>query len=651
ADALADGLGLASAGSPQLRDGARQSASGADALADGLGLASAGSAELRAGVRSASEGADQLADGAGSLAAGTTAWADGADIYADGVETYAEGAHQFADGVTEYTGGVNALVTPVRDALARLPEWASWLEQIEQRIDTLTTDAIAWDAQVQALIEQARTLVRQAIDLAPEAAQVSAGVEAAVAKAGTLASEQATCPDDLDETACAAYRAGVAAAADQMADALAPVSERADDLAAAATPLEETGARLLALLDELSAASKQMVAWAPTVQDELTRLRESIPEGTPLSKEAVLALLDEFIAGGKQLDEGGQQLATGADQLAAGARALAAGARGLAEGTGQLSGGIAELSDGLGQLSTGVDAYTGGVDQAAGGARLLADGLGQLSSGVDAYTGGIDQAAGGATQLAGGLGQLAYGAVELAGGTRELADGVAAGAGEIPTYSDAERDQLSGVVAAPVETSGLSSLVRPNLAWVSLLLATALWVGALATFTVLPGVSRRAALSTAGTATLLRRTLLPGVGIVAAQAVLLAVAGWLALGLTAGEGVLLTGVLLVAGVVFALVNHALAALFGHGGRIVSLALAVVTAVTATTATAPALFGVLRGLSPVSPGLDAVRAVSTGTGVAIPLLLLAGWGLVAALASVVAVARTRMVPLSLVARTA
>ena len=38
-------------------------------------------------------------------------------------------------------------------------------------------------------------------------------------------------------------------------------------------------------------------------------------------------------------------------------------------------------------------------------------------------------------------------------------------------------------------------------------------------------------------------------------------------------------------------------------------------------------------------------------VTIPLLLLVGWALVAALASVAAVARTRMVPLSVVAQTA
>ena len=647
---LAWGLELASDGSPLLRDGARQSAYGAAALADGLGLASAGSAQLRAGVRSASDGAAQLADGAGRLADGTTQWADGADRYADGVDTYAAGAQEFADGVTQYTGGVNSLVVPLRDGLNQLPEWAGWLAEVEKAIDDLSTDAIEWDARVQAFVAQARAWVRDAMGLSSAVGEVRDGVDAAAAQAAALASGTGTCPAELSEEACAAYRAGVAAAGERLTEALAPVGADAQEVDADAAALQDTGEQILALLPRLSESSTEMVAWAPRVQAELERLRDSIPEGTPLTKEAVLGLLDEFIDGGKQLDAGGQQLADGADQLAGGARPLSSGARSLADGTGQLSGGKGELAGGLQQLSGGVTAYTGGVDQAAGGARLLADGLGQLSSGVDQYTGGIDQAAGGAGLLAGGLGQLADGAQGLAGGTRTLADGVAAGADEIPTYTDAERDRLAGVVASPVETSGLSALVRPNLAWVSLLLTTALWIGALATFAVVPRTSHRAALSTAGSGELLRRSLLPGVGVVSGQAALLAVAGWIALQLTAGEGFLLTGVLLVAGVAFAVVNHALAS-FGAWGRTAALVMAVVTAVTATTATAPGVFGALRVLSPVSPALDAVRAVSTGTGVAIPLLLLVGWGLVAVGVSLASVTRSRMVPLAAVVRPA
>lgn len=644
---LADGLDLASAGSPQLRDGAARSASGAKALADGLGLASAGSAQLRGGVRSATSGAAQLGDGASQLADGTRQWAAGADRYADGVDTYAVGVEQYADGVTQYTGAVNSLLTPLRAALDQVPEWAGWLSDAIKSVTQLTDRAIAFDTRVQAFVGQARAWVKEAMGLATQADGVRTGVAAAATTAKGLASGTATCPDDLSEEACDAYRQGVAAAGQQVADALAPVTTDTRDLAADAQAIQETGQAILKLLDQISAASTEMVAWAPRVQAELQRLVGSIPEGTPTTKAEVLALLDQFIGAGMQLDEGGHRLAGGAGQLSGGARQLSDGARGLADGTDQVADGARGLADGLRRLSSGVDAYTGGVDQAAGGARQLADGLGQLSSGVAAYTGGIDQAADGASRLAGGLHQLAGGAGDLADGTQQLADGVADGAGKIPTYTDAERDHLAGVVASPVSTDGLSALVRPDLAWVSLLLTTTLWVGALAAFAALPGLSRRASLSTAGNGSLLGRALLPGVGIVAAQAVLLTVLGAVALRLTFGEGVLLGLVLLVAGAVFAVVNHALASWFGLGGRIAALVMALVTAVTATTATAPGLFGALRSLSPLSPALDAVRAVSTGVGVTIPVFVLVGWGLVAVGASALWVARSRTVPLAAV----
>lgn len=672
ADQLAGGLQMAAAGSPQLRDGAAQSASGAQALADGLGLASAGGAQLRDGVSSATSGAHQLAGGARSLADGTRQWADGADTYAsgvdtyaDGVQTYADGVRTYADGVSQYTGTIVSLVQPIRDAISQLPEWAGWITKIKDVVADLTGNAIKLDAQIQQVIEQIRDYVERTFGVADDASALAASAKAATTRAAKAsAAPTAACPAEFAavEGGCEAFAAGVAAAGKQAAtsdaqleDALAGVRTKADALAAEADQAQQAGERILALLDKLSEASTKMVAWAPTVQAELQKLEAQIPPGTPTTKAEVLALLDQFLDASKQLDQGGQALATGgqqlaggADQLAGGARELSSGARGLASGTDQIAGGVDGLAGGLDQLGAGVAAYTGGVDTAASGAAQLAGGLGQLSSGIDAYTGGVDQAAAGATQLADGLGQLSDGARGLADGTDQLADGVAEGAGEIPTYSEADRDRLSSVVAAPVDTSGIEMLVRPNLAWVSLLLVSALWVGALATFAATGRTDRRAALSTAGTGQLLGRAFLPGLGIIAGQGVLLAILGAVALRLTAGEGALLTMVLLVAAGAFALLNFALARLLGNPGRLVSLGLLVVTMVTAATATAPSLFGALRGLSPVSPALDAVREVSTTGNVTIPVFILAGWAIIGAVGAVAAVARTRMVPLAALA---
>lgn len=646
ADQLADGLGLAAAGSPQLRSGAAQSASGASALADGLAQASAGSGALRNGVQQAVDGGHQLADGARTLAGGTRAWAQGADRYATGVDTFADGAESYADGVHQYTSAINGILVPLRAALEQLPEWSGWLDDIEDTIGQITERAIELDARIQAAIDMIRDFIEQVLDLIGDIETVDAD---AAALARTPADTPA-CPTDLSEEACTAYTQGAEDAGKAWAGRAEALASDTHALAQRASALEDFARRILAVLDELSAASTQMVEWARGVQDELQRLIDSYPEGAPRTKAEVLALLDQFINAGTQLDQGGRALAEGADALADGARQLSAGARELARGTDALADGTIGLADGLEQLGVGVDAYTNGVDQAAAGASALASGLGQLSDGVDAYTGGVDQASAGASLLADGLWQLAGGAGELADGTRTLADGVAEGVDEIPTYDESERDRLSTVVASPVDTDGLDVLTRPNVAWVSLLLVSALWVGALATSALLRGPDRRAALSTASTGTLLARTLLPAVGIVAAQGLLLAILGAVALRLTVGEGFLLTGVLLAAGVAFALVNHALAAWLGNAGRIVSLVMVLVTAVTAATATAPGVFGALRGLSPLSPALDAVHAVSTTGQVAIPLFVIAGWMLVGLAACAASVARARTVRLADVLRT-
>lgn len=642
---LANGLEKASANSGTLRDGAAASASGATQLADGLGRASAGSAQLRDGVQRSTDGAGQLAGGARQLADGTRQWADGADRYVAGVETYTAGVGTLADGVDRYTGGVNRLAGGVRAAIEPLPEWAGWIDRAEQSVTDLSDRALAWDARAQAAIAETRAWVVRVNGLADSAASVRTGVAGLAERArqaGTV-----TCPTDLDEDACAAYQAGAAAASAKLADAVAPVRAHAASLADDSATLRTSGQTVVAALDRLSAASTEMVAWAPTAQAELARVKASVPAGTPRSKAEVLAFIDQFIAGGNELARGGRQLADNSGALVDGVRQLVSASHGLAAGADKLADGTDALASGLTQLDAGVRAYTGGVDQAATGARQLAGGLGQLTAGVDAYTGGIDQAAGGARQLSDGLGQLAGGADALATGTGTLADGVAEGVDDIPTYNETERDRLSEVVASPVDTAGFEMVTRPHLSWVSLLLVSALWMGALATFLVVGRPGRADALSTTSTGRLLRRSLLPGVGIVVAQGVGLAGLGALVLRLSLGEAALLGGVLVASAVAFALVNHALAALFGHGGRLAALVMALVTVVTAMTATAPGVLVSLGSLSPLTPALDGVRAVETTGQVTVTLFVLLGWAIVGLAASAAAIGRTRTVPLAAV----
>ncbi len=259
------------------------------------------------------------------------------------------------------------------------------------------------------------------------------------------------------------------------------------------------------------------------------------------------------------------------------------------------------------------------------------------------YTGG---GGGEGCQLASGLDKASDGSTQLADGAHKLADGLAKGADKVPSFSKADRENLAKVVAAPVDTSHIDGVVTPTVSWVSLLLALALWLGALATFAVIKPLDGRLALSTAGSATLITRAVLPGVIVAAAQAIVLTAIGTAVLGLALPRAVALAGFLVLAGVAFVLVNHALAAWFGNAGRLIAIAFAVLTTVSAVTSAAPAVFDTLRPLSPVSPALDGLRALMTGsTGAPAAVFTLLGWAIIALGASAAAVLRRRTVRLT------
>lgn len=624
---LRDGTQLLADGAAQLADGAGQSAEGAGQLADGLGLASAGGGQLRDGADRSADGAWQLAGGANQLTAGAAELADGTGDYAtgvgqfaSGVVTFADGVALYTDGVSQYVGVVNPIVDQARGLVELLPEWGEWLDDALAVVQDLPAWAERLDDVVQVVVAGLKDLLGGLRDLEADGAALN---EALGTFRDSLGEATIPCPAELDAAACEAFTAGVAAAHASAAAGTDELVARSGELSGSIGELAGWVDELLAAADRLAELSAEFVEAAPGLRDQLLGLQSQLPGGSIPTKAELLDLLDQFVSGGNQILSGGADLADGASQLADGAT--------------QLAGGATQLADGVGQYATGVGQFGDGVGQLAGG-------LGQLADGVAQYTYGIDQAAYGSAALADGLDQLAGGAGELSGGVGQLAAGVAAGAGEIPTYTDAERENLAGVVAAPIDTSELAGLVQPRVSWASLLLVMALWLGALATYAAVRPIDPRAAFSSAANSTLLWRTLRPGLAIGAAHAVLLTLLGAVVVGLPLGRSLALAGVMLLGAAAFAAVNHALAGLFGTGGRLVSLVFLLLAVVPAVSSAAPGFFDAVRPLSPLSPALDAVRAVMTGGSPALQALLLVAWLLVGVTASAVGVARSRTVPL-------
>ena len=359
--------------------------------------------------------------------------------------------------------------------------------------------------------------------------------------------------------------------------------------------------------------------------------------------------------------------------VATGGGVAAAGLTTKDPSTGQsLVSGAAALDSGLGQIATGVSGMTTSPDQLSGlqqlrsggpqlakGVRQLADGADTLADGMPALVAGISKSADGASQLADGVDQLGAGLIKaasggskLADGTRELADGVAEGRDKLPSYSTSERENLATVVASPIATDTLEGVASADLGWASLLLVLSLWLGALATYLVVRALGSRLLTSSRSTAWLIGRSLLPGIAVASAQAIVLAGVGQWALDLSLPKLAAVTGVLLLAGWAFVAVNHALVAWFGGVGRLVSILFAVLSTAAALTSAAPALFDALRPFSPLTPAVDAIRAIVTDSGAATTSARgLVGWLLVAGSASAIAVARRRTTTLEALLATA
>ncbi|WP_235750620.1 YhgE/Pip family protein [Nigerium massiliense] len=691
AQQLADGLGQMKAktqGMPvqigKLADGADQVAGGTRQLADGAG-------KLKAGAAQFSSGATTWADGADKFGAGARTYSDGVGQYVGGVKQLAGGADQlekgvatYTGGVSQYVGGVNQLLDPVISLVSGLPDLSALMPQLRQFAQDLPQTATRINDAVQRLAPQLKELVRRIGQVQAGATTLDAEASAHVASVRRLAGGTGiACPESLKsvEGGCAAFAQGVKAAGSKALDDAKAVASRAEAVRRQSDQLDLTADDMIALIDQVQKASADFAKNATAYRAQILRFTDNTD--LPANQGQLVSQLRQLRDGGTRLAQGGAQLrdgatklsdgadrlaangdrlTSGADQLATGASALSVGARKLASGAGQLTGGIdglaagaSKLADGSGQVAGGVRQLADGLPALTDGVGRLADGAGQLSSGLGAYTGGVDQlatgvrsASTGADKLADGLGDAAGGASQLAKGTDKLADGLASGAKQVPTYTKAERENLAKVVSEPLARSSLDSLVTPQLALASLLLLLALWIGAGASAVTLGRSRRELAYSSDSTGRLLARSLVPAVAVTTAQALLLAVVGQVALRYSFAQIVPLTLLLVLAGVVFTLVNHALVAWFGRGGLLVSLAMLLVTLATTLTYAAPGVLDGLRALSPLTPAVTAFRQLVTGLPAALSMLGLVGWGLVSALAGYAALARSRTVSLGRVA---
>lgn len=574
----------------QTQEGMQKSADGADKLADGADELSTGIGKSADGAGELADGLDQLSTGTGQLSKGIGETDKGVDQLSTGATGLHRGIKQTDTGVTKINNGVGELKKSFTDYRKGAKQNAAGVKKYTDGVDSYTKAVGPYADGVGEYADGVKSYTRGVGDfvdgVAPAADKVAGGVSK---HAKAMCAQQQLTPEQ-----CAIFSAGVQAGAQGTAQGVKQALVTSGDRSKPSPG------------EQLKAGGKQ--------------LRES---STKIKK------------GSTKLSGAGDELSTGGEQLTT-------GANGLADGAKKLEKGIGDLHDGTGKLATGTGKLTKGAKQLADGLDKLGEGTGKLDEAGKQLATGVDQSATGAEQLSTGLGKLGDGGDQLATGARDLADGLQQGADELPTYDKNDRTKLAEVASTPVTTERPDSLFAGE-ATTTLLMALALWIGGLASYLVIRAIPSDAFGSAKSSARLALEGVAPGAVIGAIQAVLLSSMIALLLDLSAGGFAALLGFGLLAAVGFAVVNHALVAWLGGVGRFISLTAVVLSAAGALTYALPDFFTWVRPFLPITPALDGIRAIVTDGSAGSQAGVLFGWLVVGAAASVIAVARRRMVP--------
>jgi putative membrane protein len=438
---LLAGLTKLAAGAAALKDGlAGQAAPGAHQLADGLGVAKAGSAKLAAGadqlgggLTKVKDGSGKLSTGLGAASAGSEKLLDGSQDLAAGAGLTAAGAKSLSDGLVQISAGLDQLGA----ATTGLPAAKAGLQQLRLGIDHPAGAAGPTDpgglvqgltaisgglAQLAGGLPQARGGVDQVgngLNAALQTADPSKGIlglknGVAVAQGNIGAANAALCPA-AGAVACTALATA--------SGALTQVALGLDHPA--------SGADLGGLKQQTEAAAGGLSLVSAGLASAIAGVAQ-LQAGTSLAlagvKTSLLGGVDQLIAGVTAAVNGVTQLSAGAKAASTGSVALADGTGKVAAGAAKLSGeGAAPLADGLAQLYAGSKALDSGLGQlATGGGQAVAgvhaidDGLTKLLAGGVQLADGLDAAADGSGQLADGLNQAKAGNVKIHDGVEAL---------------------------------------------------------------------------------------------------------------------------------------------------------------------------------------------------------------------------------------
>ncbi|MFC8345386.1 YhgE/Pip family protein [Streptomyces sp. NPDC057280] len=270
------------------------------------------------------------------------------------------------------------------------------------------------------------------------------------------------------------------------------------------------------------------------------------------------------------------------------------------------------LSEDLDDAVSKINKLNEGAGKVAAGAKTLHTGLGTAKTGAGDLDEGVGKLKTGAEDLNGGM-------FKLVDGTGKLSDGLHDGAGRIPDYDKADRDERTGVMADPVQLASRDLHKAPNYGtgFAPYFIPLSLWVGAMVAYMLVAPMNRRALAAGAPAWRIALAGWLPVVAVGVLQTVaLMSVLHW-AIGLQMVRAAGTVGFLFLVTACFAAIVQWLNARFGAAGRILVLAFLMLQLTSAggtyPVQTSPGFFNAIHPFLPMSYVVEALRRLITGGG--------------------------------------
>lgn len=455
AKAMFKELGVVGKGMTKAADGAHQLSDGIVTLNDGVNQYVAGVYQVNNGVQQMkvavtplASGAQQLASGSSQLAAGIQQYTGGVGQLASGLGLLQANSGQLSGGAGQLAAGLNTLNGRSAELQSGAGQLAAGSTELNNKINGMIPGL------QQQLGSQSATITAQANELQQALAPVSQTPQQLKAVSGQLGTISATLGSVKNQLASNSGQASAAPAS----------ANNSQQLQSALAALDGAQGKDENSQNQINSAKSAIQSAMSNNSNNTTAAKSSSQDNSKVIAEitAVQSGVDKLKS---TIDASANSATDSSQKIASAAAALETTLQGmnattnatLGSASAELQGATGALAAGANKLSAGVNMYTTGVGTAAAGANTLNAGIGQYTAGVAQAGAGANQLVANSPALISGAGQLASALAQLNAQVPSLISGINLLAAGTQQLADNSPALISGITQLNDGASQLAS--------------------------------------------------------------------------------------------------------------------------------------------------------------------------------------------------